>query len=121
MEIGSGIGLLSAAILTLDVDREIKGIIAIEASLPFVETGINITRNDILRTDKIKLLPCYGSFDSMDIESESFDFIVQNEALHHADSLQPPSTELFRILKKDGQFVSVDQSWPDNTNSDSLI
>lgn len=121
VEIGSGIGLLSAAILTLDVDREIKGIIALEASLPFVETGINITRNDILQTDKIRLLPCYGSFDSMDIENESIDFILQIEALHHADSLQPPITESFRILKKTGQFVSIDRSWPDNTNSDSLI
>ena len=121
VEIGSGIGLLSAAILSLDKSRKILGIIAVEASLPFVETGINITRKDILREDKFRLLPCYGSFDSMGIENDSIDFVIQIEALHHADSLQPPISESFRILKKGGQFISIDRSWPDATNPDELI
>lgn len=121
VEVGSGIGLLSAACLVLDKKREILGIIAVEASLPFVQTGINLTREEILKEDAFRLLPCYGSFDSMDIENETIDFVIQIEALHHADALHPPISESLRILRTGGYFISIDRSWPDNTNSESLI
>jgi len=121
IEVGSGIGFLSAAILKLDTKNEIIGIIAVEASLPFVETGINLTKEQILKEDAIRLLPCYGSFDSLDVENDSVDFIVQIEAFHHADTLGPAISEAFRILRKGGYLISLDRSWPNKTAPESLL
>jgi len=116
VELGSGIGLLSAAIIEQDLSLRIKGILAIEAVLPFVDFGIKFTAREILKNNHYKILPCYGSFNSLDICKETIDFIFQIEALHHADYLVPPISEAFRILKKGGYFVSIDRSWPNETN-----
>jgi SAM-dependent methyltransferase len=115
VELGSGIGLLSAAILKLDEQMEIKGILAIEASMPFVKEGINIVRKQILKEDLVRLIPCYGTFESIGVESKSVDFIFQIEALHHANNLKIATDEAFRILKPGGYLISIDRSWPDNT------
>jgi SAM-dependent methyltransferase len=116
VELGSGIGLLSAAILKLDEQKEINGILAIEASMPFVKHGINIVRKQILKEDSGRLIPCYGTFESIIVESGSIDFIIQIEALHHANDLKIAADEAFRVLRSGGYLISVDRSWPDNTD-----
>lgn len=119
-ELGSGIGLLSAALLKLDEQKNIQGILAVEASLPFVLEGINIVRNQILINDSARIIPCYGTFESIGVEDESFDFICQIEALHHANDLKIAANEAFRILKSGGFLISIDRSWPDNTKRSEL-
>jgi SAM-dependent methyltransferase len=120
IELGSGIGLLSAAMLKLDEQKKINGILAIEASMPFVKDGINIVRKQILKDDSARLIPCYGTFESISVESQSIDFIFQIEALHHANDLKIAANEAFRILKLGGFLISIDRSWPDNTKRTEL-
>lgn len=120
VELGSGIGLLSAAILQLDKQKEIQGILAIEASLPFVLEGIDIVRKQILKEDSKKIIPCYGTFEYIGLEDKSIDFIVQIEALHHANNLKIAAEESFRIINSGGYVISIDRSWPDNTNPREL-
>jgi SAM-dependent methyltransferase len=115
VELGSGIGLLSAAIIDEDNQSKIRGILAVEAVLPFVEFGIKYAAREILGHDQFKIIPCHGSFNSMNIADSTIDFIVQIESLHHADHLLPPIAESFRILKKGGFFISIDRSWPNDT------
>ena len=117
VEVGSGLGLLSAALIRQDNFGGITGILAVEAGLPFVETGIKLAAQSTLGNQAIKIMPCYGSFDQLAIESNAVDFIVQIEALHHADDLGPPLTEAHRILKPGGFFVSIDRSWPNNVST----
>jgi SAM-dependent methyltransferase len=73
-----------------------------------------------LRDQAFRIMPCYGSFDHISVESNSVDFIIQIEALHHADELGPPIIEGFRVLKSGGFFVSIDRSWPDAVNRNVL-
>lgn len=115
VELGSGIGLLNAAIIDQDDQSKIRGILAVEAVLPFVEFGIKFMAREILGIEQYKMIPCYGSFNSMNIADNSIDFIIQIEALHHADYLLPPISESFRILKEGGFFVNIDRSWPNET------
>lgn len=115
VELGSGIGLLSAAIIDQDNQSKIRGVLAVEAVLPFVEFGIKFTANEILGNDNYKIIPCYGSFNSMSIADDTIDFIIQIEALHHADHLIRPISESFRMLKEGGIFVNIDRSWPNKT------
>jgi SAM-dependent methyltransferase len=112
IELGSGIGLLSAAFIELDTRKKINGILAIEAVYSFVESGIRLASTTTLGNNAHKIIPCYGSFESIPIESGSIDFIIQIEALHHADELLPPLVESYRVLKNGGYFISIDRSWP---------
>ena len=120
LEMGSGLGLLSCAIISEDKNGLINGILAIEAGAPFIEKGINITSKTILGNNSYKVMPCYGSFDSIGVESESIDFVFQIEALHHAEKLAPPIIEAYRILKNGGYFISIDRSWPNKVKNDTL-
>jgi|694.fasta_scaffold17488_4 SAM-dependent methyltransferase len=116
VEVGAGLGLLSAAMVRHDEKNLISGIIALEAGKPFVEEGIRMAARATLGDQAFRIMPCYGSFDQIFVESNSVDFIIQIEALHHADELGPPVAEGFRILKTGGFFVSIDRSWPDEVH-----
>ena len=120
LEMGSGLGLLSAAVIENDDQGSIIGILAVEAGIPFVETGIRLAAETTLGNLAYKIIPCYGSFDKVDVESSSIDFIIQIEALHHADNLMSPIAEAYRILKTNGLFISIDRSWPNNVKSEVL-
>jgi SAM-dependent methyltransferase len=120
LEMGSGLGLLSSAVIENDEEELIAGILAVEAGLPFVETGIQFAAETTLGNLAHKIIPCYGSFDEIRVESNSIDFILQIEALHHADSLMPPIVEGYRILKDKGYFISIDRSWPNGVKNEVL-
>lgn len=120
LEMGSGLGLLSSAVIENDEQGLISGILAVEAGLPFVETGIRFAAESTLGNLADKIIPCYGSFDEIGVESNSIDFILQIEALHHADSLAPPIVEGYRVLKDKGYFISIDRSWPNEVKDEVL-
>lgn len=120
LELGSGIGLLSAAVISADADRSIVGIIAVEAGMPFVEVGITRAAKEILKEESYKILPCLGTFENIEIESGSIDFILQIEAFHHAQLLEPVTREAYRVLKKGGHIVSIDRSWPNQVRNETL-
>jgi SAM-dependent methyltransferase len=120
LEIGSGLGLLSLSFLKQDYDNKIQGIVAVEAGRPFVQTGIKLAARQILKDQAFKIIPCYGSFDQLLIGDETIDFILQIEALHHADELLPPIIESHRILVKGGFFISIDRAWPNEVDRDVL-
>jgi SAM-dependent methyltransferase len=114
VEIGSGLGLLSAAFINQDCNNQIAGILALEAGFPFAETGIKLAAESTLGSKSYKILPSYGSFDEIGIDAGAIDFVIQIEALHHADDLIPPLVEAHRILKSGGFFISIDRSWPNS-------
>jgi SAM-dependent methyltransferase len=120
VEVGSGLGLLSAACINQDSANQIVGILAIEAGFPFVETGIKLASQSTLGDKSYKIVPCYGSFDEIGIEAGVIDFVIQIEALHHADDLIPPIVEAHRILKSGGFFISIDRSWPNEVERSVL-
>jgi len=121
VEMGSGLGLLSAALINQDESDSITGILAVEAGLPFVEEGIRRASKIVLGNKAFKIMPCYGSFDAIAIESNSIDFVIQIESLHHADNLLPPLVESYRILKNGGYVMSIDRSWPNKVDRKVLV
>lgn len=120
LELGSGIGLLSAAVISGDLERLIVGIIAVEAGMPFVEEGIARASKELLNEESYKILPCLGTFENIEIESNSVDFVIQIEAFHHAQLLEPATREVYRVLKKGGHIISIDRSWPNSVKDETL-
>lgn len=121
IELGSGLGILSASILKREeVSSQIKCIVALEAVRSFVDEGITLAGKTILGMDYFRLLPALGTFDDISIEDGSIDFALQVESFHHATSLDSVIPEVSRILKKGGILLSIDRSWPDSV-SDEFI
>ena len=52
----------------------------------------------------------------MELISNTIDFVIQIESLHHADDLRSPIIEAHRILKPGGFIISIDRSWPNNVS-----
>jgi hypothetical protein len=40
--------------------------------------------------------------------------------LHHADNLNSPIAESFRVLKEGGYFISIDRAWIDSINDETI-
>jgi ubiquinone/menaquinone biosynthesis C-methylase UbiE len=70
----------------------------------------------------------YGDFHKLDFEDSSFDFIFEVEAICHARDSRQVLSEVFRVLKKGGQFVVYDgfrqsgfESLPDDLVQAAII
>jgi SAM-dependent methyltransferase len=120
IEVGSGLALLSCALKKLDENHSINGIIALEATKPFVTHGIRLTSQELLGDQARAILPCYGVFEDLPMEDSSLDFGFQIESLHHADSLNLAISEISRIIRPGGYFVSIDRSWIDSVKQKTL-
>lgn len=116
LELGCGSALFSISVIEQDQDSKIDSIIAIEAAKEYVETIINRAVNKYLENNREKIIPALGTFEQLNLDDSSLDFILQFEALHHAQDPQIPPIEAFRILKPGGYFISIDRSWPDGTS-----
>jgi len=120
IEVGSGLALLSCAVKKLDKESSIIGLIALEATKPFVTSGIGMTSREILGKDANSILPCFGVFEEIPLEDNSIDFGIQIESLHHANSLSDAIKEISRIICPGGYFVSIDRSWVDSVSQATL-
>jgi SAM-dependent methyltransferase len=120
IEVGSGLALLSCAVKKLDVENLINGLIALEATKPFVTSGIGMTSQEILGQNSNSILPCFGVFEEIPVEDNSIDFGIQIESLHHANSLSDAIKEISRIICPGGYFVSIDRSWVDSVSQATL-
>lgn len=115
LELGCGSALFSISIIEHDKEYKIELIIAIEAAKEYVETIIKRAVNEYLQDNGGRVIPAMGTFEQLNLNDSSLDFILQFEALHHAQDPQIPPIEAFRILKPGGYFISIDRSWPNGT------
>ena len=120
IEVGSGLALLSCALKRLDVSGSISGIIALEATKPFVTDGIRLSTEELLGEDSRSILPCYGVFEDIPVADNALDFGIQIESLHHAHSLSEAINEISRIIRPGGYFISIDRSWVDSVSQATL-
>ena len=120
LELGAGLALFSIACLERDTTKKITGIVALEAVKTFVEKGIQTVGAELLGERKQALLPCYGVFENIPVEDETFDFVIQIESLHHAEDLNVAMKEVSRVIKKGGVMISLDRSWVDSTSVTTL-
>lgn len=75
--------------------------------------GIDITDNHLKIAQKKSrgienLKFTYGDFHKLDFQDSSFDFIFELEAICHAHDSMQVLSEIYRTLKKGGQFVLYD-------------
>lgn len=120
IELGAGLAFFSIACLESDIENKITGIVALEAVKTFVEKGIQKVGAQLLKEKTNSLLPCYGVFENIPVNDETFDFAIQIESLHHAMDLDIAIQEVSRVIRKNGLVVSLDRSWIDSTSFETL-
>ena len=122
IEFGAGMGVLSASMLRLsdEFDFRIGKLVAVESCKPYVEIGINKTAKYFLGQAGSKLVAKEEDFENLTFISGEFDFGIQIESLHHADNIEKAVSEIYRVLKSGGMFLSIDRSWPNSVSEETL-
>ena len=85
----------------------------VELVIPKVSTWI-------LGRDARKIIPVSGSFDDIHLASDSLDFAVEIDSLHHSRNLERTLHECARVLKPGGILVCLDRCHP-NSLTDAQV
>lgn len=105
LEMGCGAGVLSCNISKLPNVNKVIALdysrVAVEELLPIVIEKFGANKN--------KITCVHGSFNAMELDDNSVDFIVSTGTLHHAEDLAKTAKECFRVLKPGGWCVHVDR------------
>lgn len=121
IEVGAGPLLFSSV---LAKRSSVKKMYGIELSAPIVERIAPAFTKDILGKDEDKVVGVVGSFDAMELQSESGDFVFDFMSLHHATDLGEAFCELYRVLKPGGFVFCFDKARPNRftpEDTDSLL
>ena len=106
LDVGCGGGWLSAY---LSKFKKISKIYAIDSSLNYLENFLpKIT--DMMAGERNKISTVQGLFTPIIFESDSVDLIVISSAAHHAESLSSLFEEFFRVLKKGGVLLILNET-----------
>jgi ubiquinone/menaquinone biosynthesis C-methylase UbiE len=117
MELGAGTGLLSSTIAN---NPKVESIYSIEIVKNMADLIIPKVASYICGPNSKKVIPVCGSFDILEIEDESLDFIVEIGSLHHSPHLLSTLKEASRVLKKGGKMLCFDRSHSDKTSNEEL-
>jgi SAM-dependent methyltransferase len=111
LEIGAGLGVLSA---TVADSHRVCGVLAVEVCPNFVDLVIPRVAKAVLEEQARKVVPTLGSFDDLELEDRSVDFVVEIDSLHHAEDLDAVLDECARVLKPGGRMLCFDRTQPDD-------
>jgi SAM-dependent methyltransferase len=111
VELGAGCGLLAATVATgAKVDR----VYAVEICQVMADKIVPRVAERVLGINSHKVVPVFGSFDRLELDSNSVDFVVEIDSLHHSDDLAKTVAEAARVLKPGGRMLCLDRVHPNS-------
>jgi len=116
-DLGSGAGIVSSAIATLD---SVTQIYSLEFVDNCVELCMPIVFEEISEATSQKITPILGDFDQLQFDEASLDFCVMWDSLHHARDPVATLSGVSRALKQGARLVVVDRAH-DNCTKGSVI
>jgi ubiquinone/menaquinone biosynthesis C-methylase UbiE len=117
VELGAGTGLLSSTVANFE---KVEKIYALEIVKNMVDLIIPKVSEYVAQENKNKIQPTCGSFNFLELQNNSVDFIFEIGSLHHSSNIHETMKESFRVLKKGGFMLCFDRSHPDNTPDDAI-
>jgi len=117
IELGSGCGVLSCLVAERPEVEVVLGVECVDdvAQLLAVQVA-----HSILGEGQKKFVPVIGSFDDIQLPSDSVDFAVEFDSLHHSPDLERTLRELQRILKPGGRLLAFDRVHPDSVTDQEV-
>jgi len=112
LEAGSGVCGFSSNICNLcdSVDK----IYAVELVPTLSILARDVTIPFICNNNTNKIVNVVGSFDDIELNDKSVDFIIEVESYHHSDDILKSLKEAYRVLKPNGIIVLLDRSHNDS-------
>lgn len=104
LEIGCGQGVLSACLSKLP---GVEKVIALDYSSVYLEKVVPFTISQVGGNEAI-IERVHGSFNAMELDDASVDFVVSTGTLHHSEDLAATARECYRVLKPGGWCVHHD-------------
>lgn len=104
LEIGAGTALISCQLSLFLETREIYALdydeYTVTNLMPLVQWALD--------ADVAKIRRVVGSYNEMNIDTDSFDAIIAVGSMHHSENLEATMRECFRVLKPGGKFIISD-------------
>lgn len=119
IELGAGAGLLSTEVILQF--SQVNRLYAVEISSDHVlkiMPSVTNQRLDSINSDK--LYPVIGDFNDIHLDSNSLDFAIEINSLHHSNDLKKTLNEIFRVMKPGAKLVFFDRSHPDFTTKEDI-
>jgi len=115
-EIGTGTGMYTAILSKIPTVRKIY---AIEYSRECIENLTPLVFEK-MGADTSKIVRILGSFNKMEFEDDSIDFLFGMGSLHHSEDLSVTAKECYRVLKPGGWLIASERAGV-NTSSNVEI
>ncbi len=114
IDLGGGPGLISGSLV--NQYKGIKTIILLEIVTNVLEKCFPIVRSQLLAEEvKDKILPISGSFDEINLKTNTLNFAIAWDSIHHSFDPIKTLNEVNRTLVKGGYFVVVDRAHNNDT------
>ena len=115
-EIGAGTGMYTSILSRIPA---VERIYCIDYSRDDVEQLMPVVFNRV-DADLTKIVRVVGSFNAMDMESDSLDFIIAIGALHHSENLGLTARECYRVLKPGGWLIASERAGFNTTHNHEI-
>lgn len=116
VELGAGCGLLSATVARY---RGVEKIYSVEVCEELAKL-IRRVATEVSGTCAGKVIPVVGSFDDIRLPSESVDFAIEIDSLHHSDNLEQTLRECWRLLRPGGRMMLLDRCHPNSVTDEQV-
>ncbi len=117
IELGAGCGLLSSVVAKR---RGVEAVLAVELCEQMATLVISKVTSWVLGERADKVVPIVGSFDNLRLLSDSVDFAVEFDSLHHSDDLAVTLRECARVLKRGGHLLCFDRCHPNSVRDEEV-
>lgn len=112
LDVGGGVGLVSSIIAN---KKDVEKIYCVEIVKNTVIKCQPIVKKKILKSREDKVISVLGSFDNIELNKSSVDFLIAWDSLHHSSNIIKTLKELKKVLKKGGKFIIVDRGHDNQT------
>ena len=117
VDLGGGVGCISS---TLAKNSNVEKIFCVELVEEAVKLCQPIVKKQILKDQHEKVISVVGDYNFLELPSNSVDFAISWDAMHHSQDPVITFRECKRVLKKNGVFIIIDRSHNNSTSDEEI-
>ena len=117
IDLGGGVGCISS---TLAKNSNVEKIFCVELVEEVVKLCQPIVKKQILKDQHEKVISVVGDYNFLELPSNSVDFAISWDAMHHSQDPVITFRECKRVLKKNGVFIIIDRSHNNSTSDEEI-
>jgi ubiquinone/menaquinone biosynthesis C-methylase UbiE len=117
VDLGGGVGCISS---TIAKNPNVEKIFCVELVEEVVKLCQPIVKKQILKDQYEKVVSVVGDYNFLELPSNSVDFAISWDAMHHSQDPVITFRECKRVLKKNGVFIIIDRAHNNSTSDEEI-